>query len=117
MNIKPGRVGGLLESQRIHDICQASNIGVWCGGMMETGLGKAFNIALSSLPGFLYAADMSPAHFYFVDDIVDDGFLIDQKGCIEVADIAGLGFVVNEEKIQKYTIEKFCECSGKNTLV
>ena len=117
MNIKPGRVGGLLESLRIHDICQASNIGVWCGGMMETGLGKAFNIALSSLPGFLYAADMSPAHFYFVDDIVDDGFLIDGEGWVEVPDIAGLGFGINEEKIHQYAVEKFCECSVNSSLV
>ena len=117
INIKPGRVGGLLESQRIHDICQASNVGVWCGGMMETGLGKAFNIALSSLSGFVYAADMSPAHFYFVDDIVDGGFLIDQKGWIEVPDLEGLGFRINEEKIQQYTVEKFCECTVNNTLV
>jgi O-succinylbenzoate synthase len=117
INIKPSRVGGLLESQRIHDICQASNVGVWCGGMMETGLGKAFNIALSSLSGFVYAADMSPAHFYFVDDIVDGGFLIDEKGWIEVPDLEGLGFRINEEKIQQYTVEKFCECTVNNTLV
>lgn len=117
INIKSGRVGGLLESQRIHDICQASNIGVWCGGMMETGLGKAFNIALASLPGFLYAADMSPAHFYFVDDIVDNGFSIDEKGWIEVPTVAGLGFHINEEKIQQYMVEQFCECSVKRFLV
>ena len=72
---------------------------------METGLGKAFNIALSSLPGFVYAADMSPAHFYFVDDIVDDGFSIDEEGWIEVPDLEGLGFHINEEKIQQYTVE------------
>lgn len=106
INIKPGRVGGLLESKKIHDLCKKNNIGVWCGGMLETGVGRAFNIAVSSLSNFIYPADMSPVNFFYSDDLVDDGFKVDKNGFVKVPNQPGLGFKINEKKIKKYTIEK-----------
>ncbi len=106
INIKPGRVGGLLESKKIHDICQKNNIGVWCGGLLETGIGRAFNIAVASLPNYIYPADMSPVNFFYSDDLVKDSFFVDKDGYIKVPSTVGLGFEIDEEKITKYTKEK-----------
>lgn len=106
INIKPGRVGGLLESKKIHDLCQKHNIGVWCGGMLETGIGRAFNIAISSLPNYIYPADMSPVNFFYKDDLVKDSFHVDKNGYVGVPEKIGLGFSVDEKKIKKYTVEK-----------
>jgi O-succinylbenzoate synthase len=80
INIKPGRVGGYLEARRIHDLCQAHNVPVWCGGMLETGLGRAANLALAALPGFTLPGDTSGSDRYYRTDItapfvVQDGFL------------------------------------------
>ena len=106
INIKPGRVGGLLESKKIHDLCQGKNVGVWCGGMLETGIGRAFNIALASLPNFIYPADMSPVNFYYKDDLVKDSFVVDSKGEIKVSDKDGLGYEIDKEKLKKYQKEE-----------
>lgn len=106
INIKPGRVGGLLESKKIHDYCQKKGIGVWCGGMLETGIGRAFNIAVSSLPNYIYPADMSPVNFFYKDDLVKDSFFVDKNGYVKVPEKPGLGFEVDEKKIKKYTVEK-----------
>lgn len=106
INIKPGRVGGLLESKKIHDLCQRNGIGVWCGGMLETGIGRSFNIAVASLPNYIYPADMSPVNFFYADDLVKDSFAVDKEGYITVPTRVGLGFEVDEEKIEKYTTEK-----------
>src|SRR5260221_248196 len=103
INIKPGRVGGLLESKKIHDLCQKNNIPVWCGGMLETGIGRAFNISLASLPNFTYPADMSPVNYFYKDDLVTDSFVVDKKGFITVPTKPGLGFEVDEKKLKKYT--------------
>ncbi|MGH7245316.1 MAG: o-succinylbenzoate synthase [Candidatus Levyibacteriota bacterium] len=104
INIKPGRVGGLLESKKIHDYCQEKNIGVWCGGMLETGIGRAFNIAVSSLPNYIYPADMSPVKFFYKDDLVKDSFTVDNKGFTAVPTKPGLGYEIDTEKIKKYTV-------------
>lgn len=106
INIKPGRVGGLLESKKIHDLCQKNKIGVWCGGMLETGIGRAFNIVISSLPNYIYPADMSPISFFYQDDLVKDSFYVDKNGYVKVPEKPGLGFEIDEKKIKKYTIEK-----------
>ncbi|MBI3984648.1 MAG: o-succinylbenzoate synthase [Candidatus Levybacteria bacterium] len=102
INIKPGRVGGLLESKKIHDVCKQRNVGVWCGGMLETGIGRAFNIAVASLPNYIYPADMSPVNFFYKDDLVDDSFIVDSEGFVAVPKTVGLGFKINEKKIEKY---------------
>lgn len=106
INIKPPRVGGLLESKQIHDLCQKKHIGAWCGGMLETGIGRAFNIALASLPNFKYPADMSPYYFYYSEDLVDPSYDVDREGYIPVLDSPGLGYKIEESKIQKYTVRK-----------
>lgn len=102
INIKPGRVGGLLESKKIHDICKKNGIGVWCGGMLETGIGRAFNIAISSLSNYIYPADMSPVSFFYKDDLVNDSFEVDKNGFVQVPSSIGLGFTINEKKLLKY---------------
>ncbi|GAA3667354.1 o-succinylbenzoate synthase [Nocardioides ginsengisoli] len=80
VNIKPGRVGGYLESRRIHDVCVAHDVPVWCGGMLETGLGRAANLALAALPGFAFPGDTSASERYYATDlttpfVLDDGHL------------------------------------------
>ncbi len=106
INIKPGRVGGLLESKKIHDLCKKEGVGVWCGGMLETGIGRAFNIAIASLPNYIYPSDMSPVNFFYKDDLVDDSFVVNKEGYVKVPNKPGLGFEVNEKKIERYTVEK-----------
>jgi O-succinylbenzoate synthase len=69
INIKPGRVGGYLEARRIHDLCRANGIAVWCGGMLETGIGRAANVALAALPGFTLPGDTSASRRYFARDV------------------------------------------------
>jgi O-succinylbenzoate synthase len=80
INIKPGRVGGYLESKRIHDLCVSEKIPVWCGGMLETGIGRAANLALAALPGFTLPGDTSASSRYFKEDVtnpfvMNDGYL------------------------------------------
>jgi o-succinylbenzoate synthase len=106
INIKPARLGGLLESKQVHDLCQKRGIGVWCGGMLETGIGRAFNIALASLPNFQYPADMSPYYFYYSEDLVDPSYDVDKEGYIPVPDSSGLGYNIADSKIQKYTVKR-----------
>jgi O-succinylbenzoate synthase len=80
VNVKPGRVGGYLESRRIHDVCVANGVPVWCGGMLETGIGRAANAALASLPGFTLPGDVSASNRYYAQDltppfVLEDGHL------------------------------------------
>jgi O-succinylbenzoate synthase len=80
INIKPGRVGGYIESKKIHDLCLDKKIPVWCGGMLETGIGRAANLALAALPGFTLPGDTSASSRYFKQDVttpfvMDDGYL------------------------------------------
>jgi O-succinylbenzoate synthase len=89
VNIKPGRVGGYLEARRIHDVCTASGVAVWCGGMLETGIGRAANVALAALPGFTLPGDTSASDRYFKTDITEPFVLTD--GCLTVPSGPGLG--------------------------
>jgi O-succinylbenzoate synthase len=104
INIKPGRVGGIVEAIAIHDFAEKNNISVWAGGMLETGIGRAFNIALASKQNFKHAADMSPYQLYYHDDITDPGLVIQKNGSIEVPDKPGLGYEIREDKLKKYTV-------------
>lgn len=104
INIKSGRVGGMIEAMAIHDYAEANNISVWSGGMLETGIGRAFNLALASKSNYRHAADMSPYQLYYADDITEPGLLIKSNGCIDVPDVPGLGFTIREDKLEKYTI-------------
>jgi O-succinylbenzoate synthase len=89
VNIKPGRVGGYLEARRIHDVCAANGIPVWCGGMLETGLGRAANIALAALPGFVLPGDTSASARYYSQDVTPP-FVLDH-GHLPVSARPGIG--------------------------
>jgi O-succinylbenzoate synthase len=104
VNLKPGRVGGFTESIAIHNMCVAKEIPLWCGGMNETGIGRAYNIALASLPGFTLPGDLSPSSRYWVEDIVIPAWTMDQTGHIDVpVDKPGIGVEINIELIDRLT--------------
>jgi O-succinylbenzoate synthase len=106
INIKPGRVGGFTESKRIHDLCASKNIPVWCGGMLETGIGRAGNIALATLPNFTLPGDISASKRYYKDDIVDPLFEIAPDGTMKVPTKPGIGVDVVVNKLDKVTVRK-----------
>lgn len=95
-NIKPGRVGGYLEAVRIHDLCLAKGVPVWCGGMLETGIGRAANAALAALPGFTLPGDISASTRFYAQDIVTDPITI-TDGHVTVPDLPGLGFHLDRD--------------------
>lgn len=106
INIKPVRVGGALESMAIHNYCFENNIGVWCGGMLESGIGRAFNIALASKHNFIYPSDMSTYDEFYKADLVADSHIISTKGTVTVTDKVGLGYKVDKKSLEKFTSEK-----------
>lgn len=93
VNVKPGRVGGYLEAVRIHDVCASHGVPVWCGGMLETGIGRAANVALAALPNFTLPGDTSASDRYFAQDITPP-FVLGDDGCLAVPDAPGLGVEV-----------------------
>lgn len=101
VNIKPGRVGGYLEARRIHDLCLANGVPVWCGGMLETGLGRAANLALAALPGFTLPGDISASARYYTRDITDPFVL--QDGRLTVPTGPGIGIVPDPDALQAAT--------------
>ena len=104
VNIKVGRVGGFSEAIAIHDLCQKHDVPVWCGGMLETGIGRAHNIALSTLPNFRLPGDVSASKRYWAEDIVAPEIAVSSRGTIPVHDVAGTGYQVKTELIQKLTV-------------
>ncbi|WP_376789568.1 o-succinylbenzoate synthase [Thermoflexus sp.] len=104
INIKPGRVGGLLEAKRIHDLCCARGIPVWCGGMLETGIGRAANVALASLPGFTLPGDLSASHRYYHEDLIDPPFALNPDGTLSVPTGPGLGVHIDRRKVDRATL-------------
>lgn len=102
VNVKAGRVGGLLEAKRIHDACAAAEIPVWCGGMHDYGIGRAANIALASLPSFSIPGDISGFDKYFDEDLVEPPILA-RNGAIPVPTTPGLGYEVDETRVRKRT--------------
>jgi len=101
INIKPGRVGGPDEAIRIHDLCDESGMPVWCGGMIETGIGRAHNIALSTLRNFRMPGDISAPGRYFAEDIIDPEIKIDPGGWITPSNSPGIGYEPRKELIEK----------------
>ena len=104
-NIKPGRVGGYLEAVRIHDVCVALDIPVWCGGMLETGIGRAANAALAALPGFTLPGDISASTRFYARDIVHDPITI-TDGHVTVPTTPGLGFDLDHEFLDSVTTSR-----------
>jgi len=106
INIKQGRVGGLARAKAVHDICRDAGIGVWCGGMFETGIGRAAIVALAGLPNFIYPSDVSASNRYYHRDIVDPEFTLNPDGTISVPQAPGLGVTVNESVLDRYTVAR-----------
>src|SRR5713101_776431 len=106
INIKLGRVGGYMVAKQIHDLCQANAIPVWCGGMLESGIGRAHNIALSTLPNFILPGDVTASRRYWEEDIIDPEVTISPQGTICVPSGPGLGFEPRRERIEKLTVRK-----------
>lgn len=104
INIKPGRVGGFTESKLIHDYCAKMNIPVWHGGMLESGIGRAGNVALASLSNFTLPGDISASKRYYKEDIVDPEFVVNPDGTMDVPSKPGIGVEVNMKMLNKVTV-------------
>ena len=103
MNIKQGRVGGLPEAKRVHDVALAAGVPVWCGGMLETGIGRAANLALAALPGFTLPGDTSASSRYFTDDLTEP-FAMAPDGTMAVPQGPGIGVVPRPERLATCTL-------------
>jgi o-succinylbenzoate synthase len=103
INIKPGRVAGFAVSRQIHDLCARHGIPVWCGGMLESGVGRAYNVALASLPNFRLPGDISPSARYWERDVVDPEWVMDERGEVTVPAAPGLGVTVDADRIADLT--------------
>ncbi len=106
VNIKVGRVGGFSEAIRVHDVCQSHHIPVWCGGMLESGIGRSHNVALSTLPNFSLPGDVSASKRYWKDDIIEPEVQVSAAGMISVTDAPGRGYQVREDLVEKFTVRK-----------
>ena len=106
VNIKSGRVGGLSQGIAIHNLCYEAGVPVWCGGMLETGVGRAANLALASLAGFIYPGDISATDRYYAEDITNERFHLNPDSSIDVPDLPGLGISIDTHALQKFTVEK-----------
>ena len=106
INIKLGRVGGFGEARRVHDRAQAAGMPVWCGGMLESGIGRAHNIALATLPNFVLPGDVSASRRYWQRDIIHPAVEVTPRGTIEVRDAPGLGYDIDRELIRHLTVRE-----------
>jgi len=106
INIKVGRVGGLFEAIKMHNLCEENNIPVWCGGMLEAGIGRAHNIAVASLSNFSIPGDTSASSRYFDEDIILPEVTLSKPGIITVPEQPGIGFEVNQEAINQFTVNQ-----------
>jgi O-succinylbenzoate synthase len=104
INIKPGRVGGYTEAIKIHDVAAAHNAQVWCGGMLESGIGRAGNIAIAALPNFKLPGDLSASRRYFHQDIVEPEFQVDADGTMRVPTGPGIGVEVSQKNLDAVTL-------------
>jgi O-succinylbenzoate synthase len=100
INIKPGRLGGFMESIAVHDVCAERNAPVWCGGMLETGIGRAGNVALASLPNFKLPGDISASRRYYAEDIVEPEFVLNPDSTLSVPTGPGIGVAVRLDRIE-----------------
>lgn len=104
INIKPGRLGGLSQGVAVHDLCRSRGMPVWCGGMLETGVGRASNLALASLPGFTLPGDISASERYYLCDITHERFSLNADSTIDVPSAPGLGVTIDSSALQAYTL-------------
>jgi len=106
INIKLGRVGGHSSAREIQAYCLTKNIPAWCGGMLECGIGRAHNIAVSSLPGYSLPGDVSASKRYWIEDVIEPEVEVSSQGTIRVPDKPGLGYHVRRELVERWTVEK-----------
>ena len=106
LNIKLGRVGGFAEARRVHDVAQAAGIPVWCGGMLEAGIGRAHNVALATLPNFVLPGDVSASRRYWQRDIIQPAVETTPQGTIEIRDQPGFGYALDREFIAAITVRE-----------
>ncbi|NIM91858.1 MAG: o-succinylbenzoate synthase [Candidatus Aminicenantes bacterium] len=105
INIKVGRVGGIVEAVKVHDFCAEKGIPVWCGGMLESGVGRVHNLHLATLPNFKFPNDLSASKRYYAEDLIEPPVEVTKKGTIKVPDEPGIGVSVQEERIKKVTLK------------
>jgi len=103
INIKLGRVGGYTVARKIHDLCQQGGLPVWCGGMLESGIGRAHNIALSTLPNFTLPGDVTASKRYWHEDIIEPEVTVSAQGTIRVPTAPGIGFEPRLDRIEKFS--------------
>jgi O-succinylbenzoate synthase len=112
VNIKVGRVGGFTEARKVHDVCKNGGVPVWCGGMLESGVGRAHNIALSTLENFRLPGDVSASKRYWKEDIIEPEVEVSDRGMIAISDEPGRGYRVREDLVERLTVRKETICSG-----
>lgn len=108
INIKPGRVGGHLQSARLHDLCASHGVPVWHGGMLESGIGRAHNLHLSTLPNFTLPGDVAASRRYFVPDLIEPGIEVRPDGTIEVPAGDGIGVAIDSARVTSATEDYWC---------
>jgi o-succinylbenzoate synthase len=106
INIKVGRVGGFSEAKKVHEVALRHNVPVWCGGMLESGIGRAQNVALSTLPNFRLPGDVSASRRYWKEDIIEPEVEVSKDGTIRVSDAVGTGYRVREDLIRKIAVRE-----------
>jgi O-succinylbenzoate synthase len=104
INIKLGRVGGYTVARKIHDLCERNGVPVWCGGMLESGIGRAHNIALSSMPNFTLPGDVTASARYWTEDIIEPEVTVSTRGTIRVPEAPGIGFTPRLDLIRKLAV-------------
>jgi O-succinylbenzoate synthase len=104
INIKLGRVGGHSSARQVHDICQQHSLPVWCGGMLESGVGRAHNIAMSTLPNFTLPGDVSASQRYWTEDIIEPEVEVSAAGTIQVPHAPGIGYAVKRDLVDRLTV-------------
>jgi O-succinylbenzoate synthase len=104
INIKAGRLGGLSQGVMVHALCQKNNLPVWCGGMLETGVGRASNLALASLPNFILPGDISASNRYYAQDITNERFTLNADSTIDVPRGVGLGVTIHANALKKFSL-------------
>jgi len=103
-NLKAGRLGGLSAAVAVHDLCHVQGLPVWCGGLLETGIGRAHNLALASLPGFAMPGDLAPPQDYLVEDVIEPPLTLDAEGYLAVPAGSGIGVAVRRDRLEALTV-------------
>ncbi len=106
INVKLGRVGGHAEAKRVEEVCRANDIPVWCGGMLESGIGRAHNIAMATLAGFTLPGDVSASSRYWEEDIIEPHVVVTQAGTIIAPQGPGIGFAIKRERVESLTVRR-----------